>query len=210
MNKKAMYNLTYGLFVLCAEEDGKLNGCIINTAFQQTSEPNVISITVNKNNYTRYMVSRQKQFTVSMIDESADFSLFQHFGFQSGGSVNKFTDYSDYELAENGIPYISKGCNAYLSAKVIKEIDLGSHILFLAQVTAGEVLSDKPSMTYSFYQSNVKPKPQATASSGKVWVCKVCGYVYDDAVEKVPFEQLPEDYVCPTCKHGKQDFELVK
>lgn len=210
MNKKAMYNLTYGLFVLCAEEDGKLNGCIINTALQQTSVPNVISITVNKKNYTRYMVSRQKQFTISMIDESADFSLFKHFGFQSGGSVNKFAEYSDYELADNGIPYINKGCNAYLSAKVIREIDLGSHILFLGQVTDGEVLSEKASMTYSFYQSNVKPKPQTSASSGKVWVCKVCGYVYDDAKEAIPFEQLPADWVCPTCKHGKQDFELVK
>ena len=156
------------------------------------------------------MVSRQKQFTISMIDESADFSLFKHFGFQSGGSVNKFAEYSDYELADNGIPYINKGCNAYLSAKVIREIDLGSHILFLGQVTDGEILSEKASMTYSFYQSNVKPKPQTSASSGKVWVCKVCGYVYDDAKEAIPFEQLPADWVCPTCKHGKQDFELVK
>ncbi|MDD5948778.1 MAG: flavin reductase [Lachnospiraceae bacterium] len=209
MDKKAMFQLSYGLYVLTTKDDSKANGCIINTAVQQTSEPNCISITVNKQNYTEQMLQKTDVFNISVIDETAEFSLFQHFGFQSGRETDKFADFSDSALAANGVPYITKGCNSYLSAEIVSRTDLGSHTLFLAKVTDGVMLSDAASMTYTYYHANVKPKPQAVKSEGKVWVCKICGYVYDEAKEGVAFEDLPADWVCPLCKHPKSDFELA-
>ncbi len=212
MDKKTMYRLTYGLFVLTAAEGEKKNGCIINTAIQQTSEPNRISITVNKQNYTEGMIARTGKFNLSFLDESAPFSVFQHFGFQSGKTTDKFAPtegiVAKAKEAANGIPYLANCTNAYLSCEVEQTIDLGSHTLFIAAVKDGELLSDLPSMSYAFYQSSVKPKPKKAESTGKVWVCKICGYVYDEAKEGTPFEALPDDWVCPLCKHGKQDFEL--
>ena len=212
MDNKTMFKLTYGLYVLTTRNAEKLNGCIINTAIQQTSEPNRISITVNKANYTTGMIQKAKWFVVSVIDESADFSLFKHFGFQSGRDVDKFSgdEVPAYRETARGIPYITEGCNAYLSCYVEQEIDLGSHILFIAKVDDGETLSDISSATYSYYQEHIKPKPQAVKSAGRVWICKICGYVYDEAKEGIPFEELPDDWACPTCKHGKQDFELQR
>lgn len=209
MDNKVMFNLSYGLYVLTTKEKDKENGCIINTAMQQTSEPNCISVTVNKQNYTEQMIHKTGVFNISIIDETASFDLFRHFGFQSGKDVDKFAEYPDSRTAANKIPYISKGTNAYLSVKVVDEIDLGTHTLFLAEVTDGEVLSKEASMTYAYYHANVKPKPQAPKSEGKVWVCKICGYTYDEAKEGIAFEDLPADWVCPLCKHGKADFELV-
>lgn len=209
MDKKAMFQLSYGLYVLTTKDDSKANGCIINTAVQQTSEPNCISITVNKQNYTEQMLQKTDVFNISVIDETAEFSLFQHFGFQSGRETDKFADFSDSALAANGVPYITRGCNSYLSAEIVSRTDLGSHTLFLAKVTDGVMLSDAASMTYTYYHANVKPKPQAVKSEGKVWVCKICGYVYDEAKEGVAFEDLPADWVCPLCKHPKSDFELA-
>ena len=208
MDNKVMFNITYGLFVLTAKEGDKANGCIINTAMQQTSEPNRVSITVNKQNYTEGMIERTGKCNVSLIDESASFDLFKHFGFQSGKDVDKFKDFADIKDAANSIPYITKGVNAFLSLEIEQTIDLGSHMLFIAKVTDGEIISDKASMSYAYYHANVKPKKQEVKSEGKVWVCKICGYTYDDSKEAVPFEQLPDDWVCPWCKHGKQDFEL--
>ncbi len=210
MNSKAMYNLTYGLFVLTSKDSEKPNGCIVNTAMQHTTEPNCISITVNKQNYTEKLIELSGVFNISFIDESADFSLFKHFGFRSGRDVDKFADFDkeSFAIASNGIPYITKGCNSYLCCEVMDSIDMGTHILFLAKVVDGDVISDKPSMTYAYYHANVKPKPQAVKSEGKVWVCNICGYVYDEAKEGVAFEDLPADWVCPICKHGKDDFVL--
>ena len=124
--------------------------------------------------------------------------------------MDKFADYADAKIAANGIPYITKGANAYLSCEVKQSFDLGTHTLFLAEVKDGEILSDQPSVTYTYYQANVKPKPQKVEEkkAGKVWVCKICGYEYDEEEEGVPFEELPADWTCPLCKHGKQDFEL--
>ena len=212
MDDKAMFKLTYGLFVLTAKDGDKVNGCIINTAMQQTTTPNRVSITVNKQNFTEGMVRKTGKCNVSFLDESGTFDTFKRFGFQSGKDVDKFAglDAAVYATAENGIPYIKKGCNAYLSLEVEQAIDLGTHTLFIAKVTAGEVLSDRPSMTYAYYHANVKPNPNkpAAPSGGKVWVCRICGYEYDEAKEGVAFEDLPADWVCPLCKHGKQDFEL--
>lgn len=205
MNKKAMYNLTYGLFVLTANLDGKDNGCIINTAGQVTSEPNRISIAVNKANYTHDIIQETGIFNVSIISEAASFDLFKRFGFQSGRDADKFADLEGWGRSENGVAYIAIGTNAYISAKVVSSQDLGSHTLFIAEVTDMEVLSSVPSTTYSYYQENIKPKPQAagTSSSGKtVWRCTVCGYEYEG-------EELPADFICPLCKHPASDFEKV-
>ena len=205
MNKKAMYNLTYGLFVLTANLNGKDNGCIINTAGQVTSEPNRISIAVNKANYTHDMIQETGIFNVSIISQAASFNLFKHFGFQSGRDTDKFEDLEGWGRAENGVGYIALGTNAYISAKVVSSQDLGTHTLFIAEVTDMEVLNSAPSATYSYYQKHIKPQPQdtGTAPNGKtVWRCTVCGYEYEG-------EELPADFICPLCKHPASDFEKV-
>lgn len=202
MDKKAMYKLTYGLFVLTSESDGKDSGCIINTAGQVTSEPNRISIAVNKANFTHDLVKTSGKFNLSILSEAASFDTFKYFGFQSGREVDKFADYTECKRSENGLYYITAGTNAYISATVEQTIDLGSHTLFIATVDDMEVLSDVPSASYAYYQSEIKPKPEKPAGGKTVWRCKICGYVYEG-------EELPEDYVCPLCKHPASDFEKV-
>lgn len=203
MNKKAMYKLSYGLFVLTANNYGKDNGCIINTAGQVTSEPNRISIAVNKDNLTHDFVKDTGKFNISVLSEDADFDTFKHFGFQSGRSTDKFDGYTDCKRSENGLYYVTKGTNAYISASVERTVDLGSHTLFIASAEDMEVLSSSPSATYDYYQSSIKPKPEKIGGTGKtVWRCTVCGYVYEG-------EELPEDFICPICKHPASDFEKV-
>lgn len=204
MDKKTMYRLTYGLFVLSSAAEGRDSGCIINTAGQVTSEPNRISIAVNKANYTQELVQKSGKFNISILSQDAPFSLFQHFGFQSGRDVDKFAGYADCKRSANGLYYITNGTNGYISASVEQAIDLGSHTLFIAAVDDMDVLSAVPSATYAYYQSSIKPKPAAQpAPAGKtVWRCTVCGYVYEG-------EELPADYTCPLCKHPASDFEKV-
>ncbi|MCR5789536.1 MAG: flavin reductase [Lachnospiraceae bacterium] len=205
MDAKTMFKLSYGLFVLTAKDE-KHNGCITNTAIQVTSEPNRISFAVNKSNYTHDQVKKTGIFTISVISEAADFELFKHFGFQSGRDVDKFDGFTDYKEAANGTRIITKGTNAFISGKVIQTVDLGTHTLFIADVTDMEVLSDTPSATYTYYQSNIKPKPapKTEEKTGKVvWRCKICGYEYEG-------EELPADFVCPICKHPASDFERVE
>lgn len=203
MNKKAMYQLTYGLFVLTSRIGVKDHGCIINTAGQVTSSPNRISIAVNKDNLTHDVIMASRKFNLSILSETADFEIFRHFGFQSGRTTNKFADYPSCRRSENGLFYLTKGTNAYISANVEQTLDLGSHTLFIATVEDMDVLSAEPSATYAYYQSNIKPKPEKKASSGKtIWRCTVCGYIYES-------EELPADFVCPLCKHPASDFEKV-
>ncbi len=199
MDMKVMNKITYGLYVLTARCGNQFNGCIINTLAQVTTSPNRVSVTVNKGNFTEYMIRTSGRVNVSMIDESADFSLFTHFGFQSGRWCNKFYDYV-LKKAENGLPIIEKGVCAYLSCEVVQTVDLGTHTMFIADVADGEVISDKAPMTYAYYHANVKPKPAAASggSTGERWVCNICGYIYEG--------HLPDDYVCPLCKHGAADF----
>lgn len=199
MDKKAMYQLTYGLFVLAAKDGEKDNGCIINTAGQVTTSPNRITITVNKGNYTHDMIVKTGEFNVCILDETAPFSVFENFGFRSGRDADKWQKVS-YARSENGIAYLTEYSNAYISGKVVQQIDLGTHTMFVADVTDAGVLSDVPSVTYAYYQSNIKPKPQETKTKG--WRCKICGYIYEG-------EELPEDFVCPICKHGAADFEKL-
>lgn len=196
MNNNVMHNISYGLYVLTARENGRHNGCIINTLQQVTTTPNKISITVSKENYTHDMIMRTGEFNVSILSESADFELFKHFGFQSGRDVDKFADYP-MGIAENGLAYLTSHDNGYVSGKVISSTDLGSHTMFIADVTGGEVLNDESSATYDYYHKNIKSAP---AQESKGWVCKICGYVHEDA-------ELPPDFVCPWCKHGASDFE---
>lgn len=196
-----MYKLSYGLFVLTSAYEGKDTGCIINTGIQVTSEPNRISIAVNKANFTMEVVRKSGKFNLSVLSEAAGFEIFRHFGFQSGRDVDKFAGYPDCQRSANGLYYVTAGTNAYISATVEQTIDLGSHMLFIAAVDDMEVLSDAASATYAYYQSDIKPKPAGQASSGKtVWRCSVCGYIYDG-------EELPADFVCPVCKHPASDFE---
>lgn len=204
MNDKTMFKLTYGLFVLTARQEGKDNGCIINTAGQVTAVPNRISIAVNKANYTHDMIKTTGKFNVSILSEEAKFSTFQRFGFQSGKDVNKFEGYDQVKRSENGIYYVTEGTNGFISATVENTMDLGSHTLFIASVDDMDVLSEVPSTTYNFYQSNIKPKPAAPAvKTGKtIWRCRICGYEYEG-------EELPADFVCPICKHPASDFEKV-
>ena len=205
MDKKAMYRLSYGLFVLTAREAEKDNGCIINTAIQAASEPNQLSICVNKANHTHDMILRTGKFTVSILSQKAEFELFRHFGFHSGRDVDKFETFDKCERGTNGLYYITEGTNAYISVTVKKTEDLGSHTMFIGEITDMEVLSDIPSVTYEYYQSHIKPAPQPTAKAeeGKtVWRCRICGYEYEG-------EELPEDFICPICKHPASDFERV-
>ena len=205
MNEKAMRNLTYGLFVLTAEEDGKSNGCIVNTVSQVTSNPNKISVTVNKANYTHDMIKRTGRFTASVISQDADFELFKRFGFQSGRDVDKFADFADYERGVDGMCHITKGTNAYMTAKVTDMVDAGTHTIFIGEVTDMEVIGKYPSVTYAYYHSNIKPKPKEvgkTESGQTIWRCTICGYEYVG-------EELPENFICPICKHPASDFEMV-
>lgn len=205
MNKKTVYKISYGLFVLTASEGDKDNGCIVNTVIQLTSDPMQIAVTVNKGNLTHDMIKNTGKFNVSVIDNTAPFELFKHFGFRSGRDAMKFGTPDSYKFApkyaDNGLLYVSAYANAFMSGKVVREVDLGTHTMFIAEMTDGEVLSDKPSMTYEYYQANVKPRPAAQKKTG--WVCKVCGYVYEG-------EELPADFVCPICKHGAVDFEKMQ
>ncbi|SFA89557.1 MULTISPECIES: flavin reductase [Selenomonas] len=205
MNPKAMFNISYGLYVLTANLDGKDNGCIINTVTQVTSDPNQISIAVNKLNHTRDMIAASKKFTASIISQNADFELFKRFGFQSGKNVDKFAGFTAAQRGANEAMIINEGTNAYIAGWVTQEIDLGTHSLFIARVTDMDVLNDTPAATYAYYHQNIKPKPQAPApsKSGKtIWRCKICGYEYEG-------DELPADFICPLCKHPASDFERV-
>lgn len=203
MDKKAMYKLSYGLFVLTSAFEGRDGGCIINTGIQVTSEPNRISIAVNKANFTRELVEKSGKFNLSILSESAGFEIFRHFGFQSGRDVDKFAAYPDCKRSTNGLYYVTAGMNAYISATVEQAVDLESHMLFIAVVDDMEILSDVPSATYAYYQSEIKPKPAQQKSSGKTaWRCTVCGYIYEG-------EELPSDFICPLCKHPASDFEKI-
>lgn len=197
MDNKAMFNLSYGLFILTAKDGEKDNGCIVNTVGQVTSQPNRISLTVNKANYTHDMILKTKEFNVSVLAENSKFETYRHWGFQSGRNTDKLESIS-FKRSANGLVYIADETNAFLSAKVVSTLDLGTHTLFIADVTDGEVLSQVPSATYSFYQNSIKPKPASTEKR-KGFICTVCGYIYEG-------ETLPDDFICPVCKHPASDF----
>ena len=200
MDNSAVYKMSYGLYVLTAHENGKDNGCIINTAGLLTDKPKRMQIAVNKANFTHDMIKRTGVFNVSVLNQDATFKTFQQFGFCSGRDTDKFAFVSYDCRTENGLRYVPENCNAVLSGKVVESYDWGTHTLFVAEVTEARNLGDVPSMTYQYYFDHVKPKPAPAAEKKSGWVCKICGYVYEG-------EELPADYVCPLCKHGAEDFE---
>lgn len=198
MDNSVMFKISYGLYVLTARDDEKANGCIINTLQQVTATPNKVTIAVNKTHLTHDMIMTTKKFNISILSEKATFDIFKHFGFQSGKNVDKFDGYPA-GTGKNGVPYIKKGTNGFLSGDVISSVDLGTHTLFLANVTDGENLSNDNSVTYDYYQKHIKEAPQ---KKSKGWVCRICGYIYEN-------ENLPPDFICPICKHGAADFERL-
>lgn len=199
MDTNVLNNISYGLYVLTARDGDIDNGCIINTVQQVTSDPCVISVTVNKANHTHDMIMDTGEFNVSLISIDTEFDIFEKFGFVSGRDADKFADWKYAERSRNGIYYVTKGVNAYISAKLFHSVDLGTHTVFFAKVTDMESLSEDPSLTYAYYHRHVKPKPKADE---KGYRCIVCGYVYEG-------EELPPDFVCPWCKHGVEDFEKI-
>lgn len=196
--KKALYNLSYGLFVITACADSKDNGMICNTVTQVASEPLRLSVSVNKSNFTHDMIKKSGVMNVNILSENAGIEIFRQFGFSSGRDTDKFQGEQVFHSA-NGAPILTKGINAFISLKVTDYIDLGSHGLFICEVTDGAVLNSDPPMTYAYYHAKVKPAPKAKKSG---YVCKICGYIYEG-------ETLPEDFVCPVCKHPASDFEPI-
>jgi flavin reductase (DIM6/NTAB) family NADH-FMN oxidoreductase RutF len=202
LDTQTMFKLTYGLFVLTAKDGEKDNGCIINTAIQITGNPLQISIAVNKANFTHDMIMKTREFNLSVLTESTPFSIFKQFGFSSGKDTDKFygCDYTAHSA--NGIKYLTEHTNGVISAKVNETIDCGTHTLFIADVTEAFTLSNVPSVTYQYYFDHIKPKPQQPKEKKTGFVCKICGYVYEG-------ENMPEDFICPWCKHGSKDFEPI-
>lgn len=198
----AIFKLTYGLFVLSVQCYKKDNACIINTASQVANSPDRIAISVNKANHTCDMLSYTDTFTLSVISEDADFSLFRRFGFCSGRNTEKFDGFDECVRTENGAYAVTKGTNAYICCTVEEKLDLGSHMLIIAHISDMKVLSDVPSATYAFYHSNIKPQSEKKKSEKTVWRCTVCGYEYEG-------DDLPDNFICPICKHGAGDFEKV-
>lgn len=200
MNTSALFKIGYGLYVLTSNEQGKDNGCIINTLMQVTSNPLQVVICVNKNNYTCEMIQHTKKFNISVLAEGTEFDVFKNFGYQSGKTIDKFLNFTNVKRSNNGVLYITKNTNAYFSAFVQQEIDLGTHIMFIAQLIEAETLSEKSTITYEYYQKNIKPQPHKKDKKG--WICKICGYIYEN-------ENIPNDFICPVCKHGVIDFEKI-
>lgn len=206
LSNDAITKIGYGLYVLIAREGDKDNGCICNVVAQLTSSPMQMMIAVNKQNLTHDMILRTGRFNVCCLTEHAPMKVFQHFGFQSGRDVNKFEGCDVEMRSSNELLYLPKYVNAYLSGQVNYAKDLGTHTLFIANITEAVHLSDDPSLTYAYYQEHIKPKPVAApkAEGGKKkWVCEVCGYVYEG-------DELPADFICPWCKHPASDFKPVE
>lgn len=193
----ALTKISYGLYILTTTNGTKDNGCIINTVCQVADNPQRIMVSVNNNNYTCEMIKESKKFNISVLTEQTPFYVFEHFGFKSGRNFDKFEKKDNVFRSENDVYVVPKFANSYISGAVVDMIDMGSHTIFVAEITASYVFNDEPSITYAYYHANTKPKPATTEKSG--YRCEICGYIYEG-------ETLPEDYICPICKHGVSDF----
>ncbi len=201
IEKEAMYKITYGLFVLTSTDGEKQNGCIVNTVSMLTDNPKRIVVFVNKANYTEELLRKTGIMNVSVLTESTPFETFKQFGFCSGRDTDKFAG-KTYPKTENGLYYLSEHTNAVMSAKVTDFYDYGTHTLFVAEVVEAKKLSEENSVSYEYYQKHIKPKPQTQKSDKEKWVCKICGYVHEG--------ELPDDFICPWCKHPASDFEKMQ
>ncbi len=196
----ALFNIGYGLYVVTSNDGKKDNGLIVNTVTQVTNTPNRIAVTINKENYSHHVIKQTGKMNINCLCTSAPFAVFEKFGFQSGRNIDKFADCTPLR-SDNGLVFLPRHINSFMSLQVEQYVDLDTHGMFICSVTEARVLSDKETMTYTYYQNNVKPKPQTQGKKG--YVCKICGYVYEG-------ETLPEDFICPLCKHGAADFEEIK
>jgi len=199
LDPTALFSISYGLYIVTSHDGQRDCGFVSNSVMQLTDTPLRIAVSVNKKNHTASAIEKSGIFNISVLTESATMDLFRHFGFQSGRDVDKFAG-SDAPSSENGLRYLPDVSNALISGKVDQVIDCGTHLLFIATVTQAEKLSSEPSMTYSYYFANVKPKPQPKPEEKHGWRCRICGYEYEG-------DELPPDFVCPLCKHGPDDFE---
>ena len=196
---RALFNIGYGLYVVTSNDGKKDNGLIVNTVCQLTSSPNVVMVCINKQNYSHHVIKQTGKMNVNCLSVDAPFSVFQHFGFQSGRTVDKFEG-QEVTRSDNGLIILPSYINAMMSLEVMSYTDMGTHGMFICSVPEARVMSDKETMTYTYYQKNVKPKPETEGKKG--FVCKICGYIYEG-------DTLPEDFICPLCKHGAVDFEPI-
>ena len=200
IDNSALYSIGYGLYVVTVHDGNKDNGLIVNTVMQLTSSPTKIGVAVNKSNYSHDVIKASGKLNVNCLDESAPFRVFENFGFKSGRDTDKMAGCTPLR-SSNGLAVLPHYINAYLSLEVESYVDLGTHGLFICNLTEAKKISDKPSMTYAYYHKNVKPKPASEGVKG--YVCTICGYVH-------PESELPEDFECPLCKHGREVFEPIK
>ncbi|MCD6239585.1 MAG: rubredoxin [Thermotogae bacterium] len=225
MNPKALYKIGYGMYVVTSKMDGKLNGQIANTVFQVTSEPPTIAVSINKQNLTHEFIQKSKAFGVSILSKEAPLKLIGHFGFKTGKEIDKFKDVS-YKTGVTGVPIPQDYVTAYLEIEVVNTVDAGTHTIFIGRLANAEVINNEEPMTYAYYHESKRGRAPKTAPTyieedekgdGKMkkYKCKVCGYVYDpekgdpDSGIKpgTTFEELPDDWVCPVCGAGKEEFE---
>ena len=196
----ALFRIGYGLYVVTSNDGRKDNGLIVNTVTQVTNTPNRVAVTINKENYSHHTIKQTGRMNVNCLSVDAPFHVFETFGFQSGRNVNKFENCTPFR-SDNGLVFLPKYINAFMSLKVEQYVDLDTHGMFICSITEARVISDAETMTYTYYQENVKPKPETEGKKG--YVCKICGYVYEG-------DPLPEDFICPLCKHGAVDFEPIQ
>ena len=196
----ALFNIGYGLYVITCNDGKKDNGLIVNTVTQVTNTPNRIAVTINKENYSHHVIKQTGKMNINCLSIEAPFAVFEKFGFVSGRNIDKFADCEPLR-SDNGLAFLPRYINSFMSLKVEQYVDFETHGMFICSVTEARVISDKETMTYSYYLENVKPKPQTNGNSG--YVCKICGYIYEG-------ETLPDDFICPLCKHGVADFEKIQ
>ncbi|MBR1983669.1 MAG: flavin reductase [Clostridia bacterium] len=199
IDKNALYNIGYGLYVVTTHDGVKDNGLIVNSVMQLTSTPLTVAVSISKENYSYEVIKNSKILNVNCLTESTPFELFKHYGFQSGKTVNKFEN-STFPRTENGLIYLTENVNSVMSLKVTDLIDLGTHGMFICSVEEAKTFNNNPSVTYAYYHKNIKPGVKKQSISG--WVCKICGYLHNDEI-------LPDDFICPICKHGASDFEKL-
>ena len=196
----ALFNIGYGLYVVTSNDGKKDNGLIVNTVTQVTNNPNKIAVTINKENYSHHIINQTGIMNINCLSVDAPFSIFEKFGFVSGRNTDKFKDFNVLR-SDNGLVFLPKYINSFMSLKVEQYVDLGTHGMFICTITESRVITNVETMTYSYYHEHVKPKPETKGKKG--YVCKICGWVYEG-------EELPEDIICPLCKHGYNDFEEIK
>jgi len=200
IDTKALFKLSYGLYVVTCNDGNKHNGIIVNTVMQLTDIPNRVAVCINKANYSHDIIKKSGKMNINCLTESTPFDIFKRFGFASGRDVDKFEGIT-FRTSANSIAVLTEHINACISLEVESYTDVDTHGLFICKVTEAELISDEKSVTYTYYHENIKPRPETTKKKG--FVCKICGYVYEG-------DPLPEDFICPLCKHGAADFEEIK